>query len=174
MINNFFKFRHGAIFVSKVEKLNKKKNFKLENNTNHKLISTRGLALRYAKRLDEGHEFYCFFKKKKIIAYYWLSEKKAPLAFNNNIVFPKKYIYIWGCYVSKNYRRKGLYKKMLREAKDIAKKKGKKNLLISSNISNNISTQTILKCGFQKLKEYKFYKILWLKIVFTNNSFRKL
>lgn len=173
MLNKFIATRYGKIYYGKTKKLNNFKLFKIEKSLRYKLISKNKLSERYKKRLDNGHLFYTFKKKKKLIAYYWLSEKKAPLAFGNNIILNKEYLYIWGCYVVKDYRRRGLYTTMLNEAKDIALKKKKKKLIISADINNNISIDTILKSGFKQILEYKLYKFLNLKLLLINNRFKK-
>ena len=174
MLKKFFSKRNGNIFIAEIKKFNNFKLFKIERSLNHRLISKNKQTERYKKRLDDGHLFYAFLKKKKLIAYYWLSEKKAPLAFGNNIILNKEYLYIWGCYVVKDYRRRGLYKRMLNEAKDVAFKKGKKKLIISANIENKISTDIILKSGFNQILEFKLYKFMNLKLLLINNRFKKI
>ena len=138
------------------------------------LIAKRNLTERYSQRLKDGHIFYAYLKNYKLIAYYWLSETKAPLAFGEYFLFDKKFIYIWGCYVSKEYRRQGLYKLMLKEAKDIAYERGKSKVLIYSNIENNISIEAITKCNFKLLLEFKLIKIFKIKVLLIHNKFKKI
>jgi GNAT superfamily N-acetyltransferase len=174
MFKNIFKIRNGKIFIAEPNKLENKRIFIKSELIDSELISGRNLKERYDQRLSEGHMFYAYFKNYKLIAYYWLSEIRAPLAFGEYFLFDKKFIYIWGCYVSEKFRGQGLYKLMLKEAKDIAYEKGKSKVLIYSDIKNSISIQAILNCNFKLFIDFKLIKIFKIKVLLIHNKFKKI
>ncbi|MBM7419306.1 MULTISPECIES: GNAT family N-acetyltransferase [Chryseobacterium] len=70
----------------------------------------------------------------------------------------KRYWLLNDLYVNKNYRGKGFSKKLIEEAKQLAKSTDASGILLETGKSNNIGNQLYPSCGFEIYDEVNFYE----------------
>ena len=66
-----------------------------------------------------------------------------------------EHVGILGIIIQKDYRNQGLGQKIIEHAKNIAKSRGKKKLILTSLSDNEISVNLYEKCGFEVVGKYK-------------------
>lgn len=70
----------------------------------------------------------------------------------------KRYWLLNDLYVNKNYRGKGFSKKLIEEAKQLAKSTDASGILLETGKSNDIGNQLYPSCGFEIYDEVNFYE----------------
>lgn len=70
----------------------------------------------------------------------------------------KRYWLLNDLYVNKNYRGKGFSKKLIEEAKQLAKSTNASGILLETGKSNDIGNQLYPSCGFEIYDEVNFYE----------------
>ncbi|WP_175621695.1 GNAT family N-acetyltransferase [Chryseobacterium schmidteae] len=70
----------------------------------------------------------------------------------------KRYWLLNDLYVNKNYRGKGFSKKLIEEAKQLAKSTDASGVLLETGKSNDIGNQLYPSCGFEIYDEVNFYE----------------
>lgn len=70
----------------------------------------------------------------------------------------KRYWLLNDLYVNENYRGKGFSKKLIEEAKQLAKSTDASGVLLETGKSNNIGNQLYPSCGFEIYDEVNFYE----------------
>ena len=70
----------------------------------------------------------------------------------------KRYWLLNDLYVNENYRGKGFSKKLIEEAKDLAKSTDAAGILLETGKSNDIGNQLYPSCGFEIYDKVNFYE----------------
>jgi len=70
----------------------------------------------------------------------------------------KRYWLLNDLYVNENYRGKGFSKKLIEEAKQLAKSTDASGVLLETGKSNDIGNQLYPSCGFEIYDEVNFYE----------------
>lgn len=70
----------------------------------------------------------------------------------------KRYWLLNDLYVNENYRGKGFSKKLIEEAKQLAKSTDASGILLETGKSNDIGNQLYPSCGFEIYDEVNFYE----------------
>lgn len=70
----------------------------------------------------------------------------------------KRYWLLNDLYVNENYRGKGFSKKLIEEAKDLAKSTNSAGILLETGKSNDIGNKLYPSCGFEIYDEVNFYE----------------
>jgi len=70
----------------------------------------------------------------------------------------KRYWLLNDLYVNENYRGKGFSKKLIEEAKQLAKSTNASVILLETGKSNDIGNQLYPSCGFEIYDEVNFYE----------------
>lgn len=70
----------------------------------------------------------------------------------------KRYWLLNDLYINENYRGKGFSKKLIEEAKQLAKSTNASGILLETGKSNNIGNQLYPSCGFEIYDEVNFYE----------------
>ncbi|MNU19336.1 Acetyltransferase (GNAT) family protein [compost metagenome] len=70
----------------------------------------------------------------------------------------KRYWLLNDLYVNENYRGKGFSKKLIEEAKQLAKSTNASGILLETGKSNDIGNQLYPSCGFEIYDEVNFYE----------------
>jgi len=100
---------------------------------------------KWLKKSFPGKKIFVAIDNKKIVGYSfgWIETR-----FYHNKV--KKYVYCSDLFVLKEYRRKGIGKKLIKKFEDFCRKKGLEYLQLSTNFKNKIGKKIYPSIGFKE------------------------
>ncbi|MDB4349671.1 GNAT family N-acetyltransferase [Omnitrophica bacterium] len=119
------------------------------------IFAEKNRQARFCSHFDKGHRCYGFFDSDDfIVSYLWISisdkEITVPWIFNMRLIVRPGVAYIWDCFTAVDYRRQGLYRKGLLNARPVCFNKGVKKAYIYCTRDNLYSKAGITSAGFKE------------------------